>query len=219
MPRRLGVRRRLTVLLTAVLLGLLLPTSAWAAPGDNGDVKIHSSTTPTGDPRDETHVCVFYLDAFNFDTIQEVSWVINQQPPTGRAQVASGSLTLHNGTGHTSDMSLPAGHYKLTWTFVGEHGKAKSKVFWSTCVANSPSPSPSTPSGGGTTGGMGGTGSTGGTGGTGGAPGQGVGPNGTPPSPTLAKTGVALAPWLLAGLGLALTGTWLARRKPHRHTR
>src|SRR5579871_4929888 len=95
MPRRLGVRRRLTVLLTAVLLGLLLPTSAWAAPGDNGDVKIHSSTTPTGDPRDETHVCVFYLDAFNFDTIQQVSWDINQQPPTGRAQVASGSLTLH----------------------------------------------------------------------------------------------------------------------------
>jgi hypothetical protein len=221
MRRPLGLRRRLTFLLTAlaaVLLGMFLPASAWAAPGDNGDVKIHASTTPVGDQSDDTHVCEFYLDAFNFDTIQTVSWHINQQPPTGTAQVLSGSLVLTNGAGHTGNMQLPAGHYKLTWTFVGEHGDAKSKVFWSTCPEGSPSASasasasPSTSSGGGNP--------TGGSSpGGGGSMGQGVGPNGAPLSPTLAHTGVALAPWVLAGLGLTFTGLWLARRKPGRRMR
>lgn len=216
MRRPLGVRRRPTFLLAAlaaVLLGLLLPATAWAAPGDNGDVKIHASTTPSDDPRNDTHVCLFYLAAFNFDTVQEVTWYIDQQPPTGRDRVLNGSLTLLDGAGHTAVMSLPSGHYKLTWTFVGQHGNAKSKVFWSTCPENSPSPSPSesagspAPSPSKT------------SGGNGGGPGQGGGPNGTPPSPALAKTGVALAPWLLAGLGLTLTGTWLARRRPHRRSK
>ena len=45
-------------------------------PGDNGDVKIHNSTTPVTDERNEPHVCVFYLDAFNFDPAQSVSWRI-----------------------------------------------------------------------------------------------------------------------------------------------
>ncbi len=114
------------------------------APGDNGDVKIHASTTPVNDTRNEPKVCVFYLDAFNFDGLQEVSWTIDQQPPTGTKQVLSGSITLdQNGNGHTGDMTLPNGHYKLTWTFVGEKGKAKFKVFMVDCVKPSPSPSTS----------------------------------------------------------------------------
>ena len=146
MRRSPSLRCRLLLLFTALagLFGLLAAAPAAAfvmAPGDNGDVKIHASTTPVDDQRDETHVCEFYLDAFNFDTIQQVSWKIDQQPPTGHAQVLSGSITLTNGAGHTAVMSLPAGHYKLTWTFVGEKGRAKFKVFWSTCAVPSPSPS------------------------------------------------------------------------------
>ncbi len=140
-----GGRRRLPLLLAplvALFCLIFAAPAAFAAPGDNGDVKVHASTTPVTDQRDDTHVCEFYLDAFNFDTVQQVSWSISQQPPTGRAQVLSGSLTLTDGTGHTAEMTLPAGHYKLTWTFAGEKGRAKSKVFWSTCAAT-PSPSPS----------------------------------------------------------------------------
>ncbi len=113
------------------------------APGDNGDVKIHASTTPVDDTRNDPKVCVFYLDAFNFDGLQQVSWKINQQPPTGTAQVLSGAITLdQNGNGHTGNLTLPNGHYKMTWTFVGEHGRAKFKVFMVDCTGT-PSPSSS----------------------------------------------------------------------------
>jgi hypothetical protein len=113
--------------------------------GDNGTVKIHRSTTPVTDRRNEPHVCVFYLDAFGFDAAQSVSWQIKSWPPTGnRSVVASGALTLDsNGDGHTGNMTLPNGHYKLFWTFAGEHGSAKHKVFWVACPAPSPSPPPS----------------------------------------------------------------------------
>src|SRR5205085_7115345 len=137
------------------------------------------------DHRNVPHVCRFYLDAFNFDTVQQVSWHIYQQPPTGHALVKSGTLTLANGKGTSAVMSLPAGHYKLTWTFKGEHGRAKFKVFWSTCgVPVSPSPSSTATTGGGTMTG-------GGTTGKGNGSGQGIGPNGTVVGPSLAETGAA----------------------------
>ncbi|MFG2819189.1 hypothetical protein ACGFX4_07125 [Kitasatospora sp. NPDC048365] len=122
----------------------LLPTTAHAAPGDNGDVKIHDSTTPEDDERNDPKVCSFYLDGFNFDTVQQVSWTISQQPPTGNAQVLAGNITLVTGHGRTADYSLPDGHYKLDWTFAGENGSAKHKVFMVSCA--SPSASPSTSS-------------------------------------------------------------------------
>jgi hypothetical protein len=153
------VQRRvnLTVLAGVVLLATGL-TLALAAPGagaqpvaaahghggDNGTVKVHNSATPVTDPRNEPHVCVFYLDAFGFDPGQSVSWQIKSWPPTGdRSVVASGALTLDSsGDGHTGDMTLANGHYKLLWTFAGEHGFAKQKVFWVACAAATPTPTP-----------------------------------------------------------------------------
>ena len=120
--------------------------SPTAVPGDNGTVKIHNSTTPVADPRNEPHVCVFYLDAFGFDPSQSVSWQIKSWPPTGdRSVVTSGVLALDSGgAGFTGDMTLPNGHYKLLWNFTGENGLAKQKVFWVACT---PTPSPTeTPS-------------------------------------------------------------------------
>jgi hypothetical protein len=119
--------------------------------GDNGTVKVHRSTTPVTDRRNEPHVCVFYLDAFGFDSGQDVTWQIKSWPPTGdRTVVAFGTLTLDNsGDGRTGDENLPNGHYKLFWNFNGENGFAKQKVFWVACGAktppptSSPSPSPS----------------------------------------------------------------------------
>jgi hypothetical protein len=112
--------------------------------GDNGTVKIHRSTTAVTDRRNEPHVCVFYLDAFGFDPGQSVSWQIKSWPPTGdRTVVDQGTLTLDSsGDGRTSDQTLPNGHYKLFWTFSGEHGAAKQKVFWVSCPSSTPSPTP-----------------------------------------------------------------------------
>jgi hypothetical protein len=117
------------------------------APGDNGDVKIHNSTTPVTDERNEPHVCIFYLDAFNFDSVQSVSWWIESWPPTGNGTVVdSGAIALDSsGNGFTTDQLLPNGHYKLFWTFAGEKGAAKHKVFWVSCPATPPtSPPPTT---------------------------------------------------------------------------
>jgi len=113
-----------------------------ATKGDNGTVKIHRSTTPVADRRNQPHVCSFYLDAFGFDPAQSVSWQIKSWPPTGdRTVAASGVLSLDsNGAGHTGDMTLPDGHYKLFWNFRGEKGFAKQKVFWVACGAPTPPP-------------------------------------------------------------------------------
>jgi len=153
-------RVNLTILAGVVVIATGL-TLAFAAPGagaqpvaaagghggDNGTVKIHNSATPVPDRRNEPHVCVFYLDAFGFDPGQSVSWQIKSWPPTGdRSVVASGALALDSsGDGHTGDMTLPNGHYKLLWNFAGEHGFAKQKVFWVACAAPTPTASPAPP--------------------------------------------------------------------------
>jgi len=120
------------------------PASTASGNGDNGDVKIHNAATAVTDHRNEPHVCVFYLDAFNFDAGQSVSWRIKSWPPTGnRSVVASGALVLDSaGNGHTVDMTLQNGHYKLFWNFTGENGFAKQKVFWVACPGQAPSPMP-----------------------------------------------------------------------------
>ncbi|WP_436770622.1 hypothetical protein [Yinghuangia sp. YIM S09857] len=143
----------------AGLAVLAVPQTAAAAPGDNGDVKIHATTTEFDDQRDEPKVCRFYLAAFNFDTVQKVSWAIDPQPAKQGGAHLAGDITLATGTGHSGPLSLPNGQYKLTWNFEGQSGQAKQKVFKVSCVVISNPP-------GGTTGGTSG-GSTGAT--TGGA--------------------------------------------------
>ncbi|MEV6502836.1 hypothetical protein [Streptomyces prunicolor] len=179
--------------------------AAVAAPGDNGDVKIHEVGTPFTDERNQPKVCDFYLDAFNFDTVQEVTWSIETQPSIPGGATRSGSITLATGTGHTMPVAqLPNGMYKLTWNFVGENGAGKHKVFQVDC----PSPPPGGSTGGSTGGGTGGTG-----GGTG-------GPNGGPPAGGggLARD-AALSPLAgAAAVGLTAVGgvVWFRlRRRPH----
>jgi hypothetical protein len=143
---------RTTTLLTiaaATSMGLSGTGAAGAAtastpPGDNGTVKVHQTSTAASDPRNEPHVCAFYLVGFNFDPTQRVTWRIVGWAPTGDRKTAalSGTLTLDaSGHGRTADLNLPDGHYKLYWNFNGEHGSAKHKVFWVKCKKPSPKPS------------------------------------------------------------------------------
>jgi len=203
LPRRAAAW---TVLAAAATVAFGAPVAV-AAPGDNGDVKIHEVGTPFTDQRNEPKVCDFYLAAFNFDTVQQVTWSIETQPSIPGGATRSGSITLATGTGHTMPVAqLPNGMYKLTWNFAGENGAGKHKVFQVDC----PSPPP-----GGTSGGIGGTG--GGTGGTGGGTG---GPNGGPPAGGggLARD-AALSPLAgAAAVGLTAVGgvVWFRlRRRPH----
>ncbi|MCX5333504.1 LPXTG cell wall anchor domain-containing protein [Streptomyces sp. NBC_00140] len=126
--------------LSAVAVAALLaavPSAHATAPGDNGTVKIHDASTGEELRRNEPHVCTFYLDAFGFDSAQEVDWHIESWAPTAGVKgetVKSGEITLDGeGHGRTEDLSLPDGHYKLFWNFEGENGSAKHKVFWTDC--------------------------------------------------------------------------------------
>ncbi|MFH9724961.1 hypothetical protein ACH4M4_18640 [Streptomyces sp. NPDC017254] len=129
-------------------LALAGAPSAFAAPGDNGDIKIHRVGTPFNDQSNEPKVCRFYLAAFNFDTLEKVDWTISPQPPKADDPELSGAITLGGtGTGHTGNLSLPSGQYKLVWTFVGETGAGKQKVFQVECpgdVITNPTSPPTT---------------------------------------------------------------------------
>ncbi|MES5821973.1 LPXTG cell wall anchor domain-containing protein [Streptomyces sp. RG80] len=138
--------------LSAVAVAALLaaPSAHATAPGDNGTVKIHDASTGEELRRNEPHVCTFYLDAFGFDSVQEVDWHIEAWAPSADVKgetVKSGEITLDgDGHGRTEDLSLPDGHYKLFWNFEGEKGAAKHKVFWTDCEDNGGGEPGSTPS-------------------------------------------------------------------------
>ena len=149
-PRRAGARTAVLAALT--LAGTTLVTApAVAAPGDNGDVKIHKVGTPFTDQRNEPKVCDFYLAAFNFDDLpdnQDIEWSIETQPlETNGATLADTIQLEDDGTGHTMPLSLPDGQYKLTWKIVGGQGAGKHKVFQVDCPTGTPTGTPTPPGG------------------------------------------------------------------------
>ncbi|MCQ6555636.1 LPXTG cell wall anchor domain-containing protein [Streptomyces sp. C10-9-1] len=117
-----------------------------AAKGDNGTVKIHEAGTGQELVKNEPKVCDFYLAAFTFDEGQKANWEIQAWAGNDLEKgtvVESGSLTLdEEGHGRTEDMRLADGQYKLFWTFEGEKGKAKHKVFKSACEPGETGPTP-----------------------------------------------------------------------------
>ncbi|MEU5217990.1 hypothetical protein AB0G79_17575 [Streptomyces sp. NPDC020807] len=190
-------------------LALTGAPSAFAAPGDNGDVKIHKSGTDPDDQRDEPKVCEFYLAAFNFDTLQEVDWSITPQPPKADDPNLSGHITLTSGKGHTEDLALPDGMYKLVWTFEGENGAGKQKVFKVDCPDTNPTPTPTPTNGNG--------GPGGGPGGHGKPPHGPVGAGGGGSAPIAAEDSSAFGIGAAVAAGLAGTaGLVLIRRSRRR---
>ncbi|MFD6950833.1 hypothetical protein A6A08_11805 [Nocardiopsis sp. TSRI0078] len=116
------------------------------APGDNGTVKIHDPSTSEDDNRNEPKVCDFEITADHFDGLQEVSWEIKAKKEKGgwsKEPVLEGAITLDGeGAGTTEVLELPNGHYKLYWTFEGQNGKAKHKVFKVECEEEPENPEP-----------------------------------------------------------------------------
>ncbi|MEV0224518.1 hypothetical protein [Streptomyces sp. NPDC050704] len=156
LPRSARVRTGAAALTALTLAGtaLLGAPAAFAAPGDNGDVKIHAETTPDTDQSNNPKVCKFYLAAFNFDPNQAISWVIDPQPANSGTATLNGTLTLPTGTGRTpvkpATLSLPNGQYKLTWKIEGGMGAGKHKVFKVDCPITPPGgPNGGVPAGGG----------------------------------------------------------------------
>lgn len=203
------------------------PAAHATAPGDNGTVKIHDAKTGEELRRNEPHVCTFYLDAFGFDSVQEVDWHIEAWAPTAAEKgetVKSGEITLDaDGHGRTEDLSLPDGHYKLFWNFDGEKGAAKHKVFWTDCedsegggATGSPSASASaSPSGS-----VGATASPSASSGTGAEPSASASPSaqGGSEGGDLAETGNSAPVGVLSGVAAALmaAGAYLAVRRRRR---
>ncbi|MFJ9041791.1 hypothetical protein ACIRF8_35140 [Streptomyces sp. NPDC102406] len=116
-----------------LVAGLIAMPGAQAAPGDDGDIKVHKVTTRVNDERTNSQVCRFYLDAFNFDKVRTVLWEIHETAPTGDDRVMRGELRMRDGRGFTYPMALPRGHYKVTWTYPRGKAAGESKPFQVIC--------------------------------------------------------------------------------------
>jgi hypothetical protein len=115
------------------------------ARGDNGTVKIHDPLTPEDNRRNVPKVCEFQVAAFGFDSAQDVSWeiVVQGGRPSDRELMLSDTIVLDDqGEGMTEVLELPDGHYRLNWTFEGENGDGKHKVFKVRCETEEPSGDP-----------------------------------------------------------------------------
>ncbi|MET9534908.1 MULTISPECIES: hypothetical protein [unclassified Streptomyces] len=126
------VRTGMAALAALALTGVSLAaaSSAAAAPGDSGDVRIHKPGTSGSDTRDATTVCRFNLAAANFGPdLATIPWTIKPAPPNPNLPSLVSSLPVLNGSGTTTNLALPNGQYQLTWTAPG----AKSKSFRVDC--------------------------------------------------------------------------------------
>ncbi|MFJ8693493.1 hypothetical protein [Streptomyces roseolilacinus] len=127
-------------LLRTAVAGLVLGGLAFAGapaavaqPGENGDIKIHDTDTPPLDQRSESKVCRFYLAAFNFEGLQQLTYTLTPEPLEAGDPTVQGAITLTaTGTGQTTELTLPDGQYRLTWTFPGATG-IKLKTFRVDC--------------------------------------------------------------------------------------
>ncbi|MEU9702081.1 hypothetical protein [Streptomyces sp. NPDC047981] len=150
----LAVRPLLSVAAASIALGAVAlagAPAAYAAPGDNGDVKIHREGTTEPNQSNHPRVCKFHLAAFNFDDLLSVHWEI--VPENKVSPVKEGDIAINaEGDGFTADMELPDGKYRIEWSWVGQLGAKKSKEFTVKCLDDITSPPPN---GGGENGGNG----------------------------------------------------------------
>lgn len=133
LPRILGSRVGAAAALTALTAvgATWMAAPAMAAPGDDGDIKIHRVGVPFGVPKDDPAVCRFYLDGVNFDSLTRLTYMIQANPPLPSTATVTGTLVLTGGAGHSDPISLTDGQYTLMWTV--PTGTPKVKIFRVNC--------------------------------------------------------------------------------------
>ncbi|MEU7114004.1 hypothetical protein [Streptomyces sp. NPDC046182] len=139
----LAVRPLLSIAAASLALGsvsLAGAPAAFAAPGDNGDIKIHHAggrgeprRTPANDETTQPRVCTFYLAAFDFEGVQQLSWTVSPQRPVDSV-TTNGTITIDStGRGITPDLTLVDGAYRVEWTWEGQTSARKSRDFRVDC--------------------------------------------------------------------------------------
>lgn len=130
--------------------------AAAADQANAGSIKVKSHADAIYPPENDPQLsgCPASFDVFAYDfSNQNVSWTIDQQAPTGTAQVAAGDTVLTPSSPPPPEgaryygylvygMSLPSGHYKIVAHEDGTNATGKQKVFWITSDCPSPSPTP-----------------------------------------------------------------------------
>ncbi|MER7856874.1 hypothetical protein ABTZ98_30635 [Streptomyces bacillaris] len=90
--------------------------SAYAVPGDSGNIDIRSVSWHSRGDRDGVEVCKFVLAASNFESFPSVPWTITEQPPTvPPGTTLMDRLPLINGSARSETYLLPEGTYQLVW--------------------------------------------------------------------------------------------------------
>ncbi|MGW2204149.1 hypothetical protein [Streptomyces sp. NPDC001774] len=139
----LAVRPLLSIAAASLALGsagLAGAPTAYAAPGDNGDIKIHHAggrdeprRTAVNSETTEPRVCTFYLAAFDFEGLEQLSWTISPQRPVDSV-TTNGTITIDStGRGITPDLTLVDGAYRVEWTWEGQAGTRKTRDFRVDC--------------------------------------------------------------------------------------
>lgn len=148
----------LVTVTAGAIAGLFLAAvpAAAADQANAGSIKVKSHADALYPPENDPHVsgcpASFDVYAYGFSN-QNVSWTIDQQAPTGTAQVAAGDTVLTPTSPAPPEgaryqgylvygMSLPSGHYKIVAHEVGTNATGKQKVFWIASDCPSPTPTP-----------------------------------------------------------------------------
>jgi len=147
----------LLAVMSVNLSGVLTLQNAFAAPGNNGTLKVHELGTPLQKTNEDPKVCQFNFEGFKFDEGQTGYIVVSSElasdgvnslaspiPFGPTANVGKNQIDAYAQTDYVntvgSPYQLPNGHYKAT--LYGKDGndsidltnvKAKSKVFKITC--------------------------------------------------------------------------------------
>lgn len=115
--RSRGIRAGAAVAAAVAVAGATLAgaSTAYAAPGDSGDIDIRSVGWNSRGG-DGVEVCKFVLSASNFESFPAVPWTITAQPPTvPPGDTLQSTLPLVNGSARSQEYLLPEGTYQLVW--------------------------------------------------------------------------------------------------------
>ncbi|MEU1368475.1 hypothetical protein ABZ454_20360 [Streptomyces sp. NPDC005803] len=123
--RSRSVRAGTVVAATVAVAGATLAgaSTAFAAPGDSGDIEIHSvGWNSRGN--DGVEVCKFVLSASNFGELLAVPWTITAQSPNAAGDTLQSTLPLVNGSARSQEYLLPEGTYQLVWVVTSPKQKS-----------------------------------------------------------------------------------------------